>query len=82
MSVDCEALFNPEVFADPRLPPQLFTQGRAWFLKEMVRLEPCHNASWPDHAPWLADHMNEELRERVAAYLEKLVRRESMRDRT
>lgn len=47
------------------IPADLLPKARDWFDKEMARLEPLHGAKWTDHREWLADYLNEEIRERV-----------------
>jgi hypothetical protein len=47
------------------IPADVLPQARAWFGKEMARLEKLHGDKWPDHREWLADYLNAELMERV-----------------
>lgn len=50
------------------IPSELRPQARAWFDKEIARLEKLHGAKWPDHRDWLADYLNAEIMERVRAH--------------
>lgn len=48
------------------IPPALLPKARAWFDRELARLEKAHGPHWPANRDWLVDYLNEELRERVA----------------
>jgi hypothetical protein len=50
---------------EQNIPADLLPQARAWFDREMVRLEKVHGEKWPDHRDWLADYLNAEIAERV-----------------
>lgn len=47
------------------IPVDLLPKARAWFAREMARLEQIHGAKWADHRDWLADYVNAEIMERV-----------------
>lgn len=47
------------------IPADLLPKARAWFAREMARLEKLHGAKWADHREWLADYVSAELRERA-----------------
>ena len=50
---------------ESNIPPALLPKARAWFTKQLEKLERAHGPSWPKHREWLCDYLNEELREHV-----------------
>jgi hypothetical protein len=40
-------------------------KARAWFQRQMDRCAEKHGDKWPDHREWMADYINEELREHL-----------------
>jgi len=48
------------------IPPELLPKARAWFQRRMDRYAAKHGAAWPDTREWIADYINEELREHLA----------------
>lgn len=49
------------------IPADLLPQARTWFARQMTQLEEAHGRKWPEHRAWLADYLNAELREHLAA---------------
>ena len=48
------------------IPPDLLPKARAWFQRRMDHYAAKHGAAWPDTREWIADYINEELREHLA----------------
>lgn len=53
---------------EQNIPPELLPQARTWFDRQMAQLEKAHGDKWPAHREWLADYLNEELREHVVKH--------------
>ena len=47
------------------IPPEHLPKARAWFQRQMDRCAEKHGDKWPDHREWMADYINEELREHL-----------------
>ena len=47
------------------IPPEHLPKARAWFQRQMDRCAEKHGDKWPEHREWMADYLNEELREHL-----------------
>ena len=47
------------------IPPELLPKARAWFQRRMDYYAAKHGTAWPDTREWIADYINEELREHL-----------------
>ena len=47
------------------IPPELLPKARAWFQRRMDYYAAKHGSAWPDTREWIADYINEELREHL-----------------
>ena len=47
------------------IPPEHLPKARAWFQRHMDRCADKHGDKWPEHREWMADYLNEELREHL-----------------
>lgn len=54
--------------AGSNIPPEHLPKARAWFERQMARCAAKHGDKWAEHREWIADYLNEELRE----HLEKI----------
>lgn len=63
MIVDTGA--GPLELIEDGIPPELLPRARAWFEREVRRLERAHGPYWPAHKDWLVDYLRAELRELV-----------------
>ena len=50
---------------ESNIPPEHLPKARAWFQRQMDRCAEKHGDKWPEHREWLADYLNEELREHL-----------------
>lgn len=50
---------------ESNIPPEYLPKARDWFQRQMERCAEKHGASWPEHREWLADYINEELRQHL-----------------
>ena len=48
------------------IPPHLLPKARAWFQRRMDYYAAKHGTAWADTREWIADYINEELREHLA----------------
>lgn len=48
------------------IPPDVLPKAREWWARQMQQLARSHGSKWPEHRQWLADYLNEEVRERLA----------------
>ena len=48
------------------IPPELLPKARAWFQRRMDYYAAKHGTAWADTREWIADYINEELREHLA----------------
>lgn len=48
------------------IPSDLLPKVRAWWDSQMNTIARAHGADWPKHREWIADYLNEEVRERLA----------------
>ena len=47
------------------IPPEHLPKARAWFQRRMDYYAAKHGTAWPDTREWIADYINEELREHL-----------------
>ncbi|TFI44773.1 hypothetical protein E4O93_16590 [Diaphorobacter sp. DS2] len=47
------------------IPPELLPKARAWFQRRMDYYAAKHGTAWADTREWIADYINEELREHL-----------------
>jgi hypothetical protein len=57
---------GPVELIEDGIPPHLLERSRAWFAREVRKLERSHGPHWPAHRDWLIEYLNAELRELVA----------------
>ena len=50
---------------EANIPPHLLPKARAWFDRQMARYADKHGDHWQEHREWVADYINEELREHL-----------------
>lgn len=55
----------PSGLNETGIPADLLPKARAWFGREMARLEKAHGAAWENTRDWIADYLNAEIRERL-----------------
>ena len=60
MGSDATPLLN-----ESAIPPEHLPAARAWFQRQMERCAAKHGSNWPEHREWLAEYINEELREHL-----------------
>ena len=48
------------------VPTELLPKARAWFQRRMDYYAAKHGSAWADTREWIADYINEELREHLA----------------
>lgn len=48
------------------IPPELLPKARAWFQRRMDYYAAKHGTAWANTREWIADYINEELREHLA----------------
>jgi hypothetical protein len=67
---DRTRLPDPLAFAwglnENNIPPELLPKARAWFQRRMDYYAAKHGTAWADTREWIADYINEELREHLA----------------
>lgn len=63
MIVDTAA--GPVELDEAGIPAELLSRARAWFTREVRKLEKHHGPHWPAVKDWLADYLRAELRELV-----------------
>lgn len=50
---------------ETNIPPDLLPTARDWFQRQIDRAAAKHGDKWPEHREWIADYLNEELREHL-----------------
>ena len=63
-SKECSPIFSSGL-NESNIPPELLPKARAWFQRRMDYYAAKHGTAWPDTREWIADYINEELREHL-----------------
>ena len=50
---------------ESNVPPEYLPKAREWFQHQMERCAEMHGTCWPEHREWVADYINEELRQHL-----------------
>ena len=63
-SKECGNIF-PCLLNESNIPPEHLPKARAWFQRRMDYYAAKHGTAWADTREWIADYINEELREHL-----------------